>query len=433
MVAPWNKFSVRAALWYQGEANADQRISGNDQTQYYAACVLPAHTIVVSGGRRMGPNVCVVCFIRYYQAMIADWRERKAMGDFAFMTVQLPPSVDAITPLGTKQNTGRMQIRLAEAETAPHSGGLTDISGVAVALDCGGKSVWGWDHPPNKNEISRRLALQTVHAAYAQQGRIPGAILCPGGPDDTKWGSAKKACNDTSIWTGPVVLGATGSGLSTVHVSFDAFSAESMQLKDVKSTNPDGTTNNCTRCCAGNPPFEVSSDYTGTNTETATWTKVAAAKTTIAGASVALKMTSEQQTAGAVTGVRFAWSDFVDCVLINGDGLPAGPFVAKVGSADAPVKHEEQEVLAAPPPIPKSALSPPMGFNSWSARRSLAAIRSLPLTLRLWLRHPDYYHCNIDENTVKAVLDAIASNGMKEAGYEYVNIVRLPPANVDVH
>ena len=39
------------------------------------------------------------------------------------------------------------------------------------------------------------------------------------------------------------------------------------------------------------------------------------------------------------------------------------------------------------------------GFNSWN-----------------------FYHCNIDENTVKAVLDAIATNGMKEAGYEYVNI-----------
>lgn len=32
MVAPWNKFAVRAALWYQGEANADQNIPGNDQT-----------------------------------------------------------------------------------------------------------------------------------------------------------------------------------------------------------------------------------------------------------------------------------------------------------------------------------------------------------------------------------------------------------------
>ncbi len=37
MVSPWNSFAVRAALWYQGEANADQKIQGVDQTQYYSA------------------------------------------------------------------------------------------------------------------------------------------------------------------------------------------------------------------------------------------------------------------------------------------------------------------------------------------------------------------------------------------------------------
>ena len=116
-----------------------------------------------------------------YQSMIADWREKKGMGDFAFMTVQLPPSIDySKDPTSASAlSTGRMQIRLAEAEASPHSNGLTDISGVAVTLDCGGKSAWGSDHPPNKNEISRRLALQTVHAAFAQQGRISGAKVCP--------------------------------------------------------------------------------------------------------------------------------------------------------------------------------------------------------------------------------------------------------------
>ena len=105
MVKPWDKYAVRAALWYQGEANADQKIPGNDQTEYYAAM---------------------------YQAMIASWRELKGMGDFAFMTVQLPPSLPSTADPTKELGTGRMQIRLAEAEASPHSGGLTDISGPPI-------------------------------------------------------------------------------------------------------------------------------------------------------------------------------------------------------------------------------------------------------------------------------------------------------------
>ena len=77
----------------QGEANADQKIkdkSGKgeiDMTAYYAAM---------------------------YQAMIKDWRDRKGMGDFAFMTVQLPPSEPADTkrppaPPTSADPTGRMR------------------------------------------------------------------------------------------------------------------------------------------------------------------------------------------------------------------------------------------------------------------------------------------------------------------------------------
>jgi hypothetical protein len=32
------------------------------------------------------------------------------------------------------------------------------------------------------------------------------------------------------------------------------------------------------------------------------------------------------------------------------------------------------------------------------------------------------YHCNIDELIVKQVMNTFVSNGMKDAGYEYVNI-----------
>ncbi len=45
------------------------------------------------------------------------------------------------------------------------------------------------------------------------------------------------------------------------------------------------------------------------------------------------------------------------------------------------------------------ALTPPMGWNSWNK-----------------------FACNVDENLVKQVADAMVSTGMKAAGYEYINI-----------
>ena len=91
------------------------------------------------------------------------------------------------------------------------------------------------------------------------------------------------------------------------------------------------------------------------------------AQTTVAGSTVSLKMSGEAQAAGTVTGVRYAWSDFVDCVLVNSDGLPAGPFVEKIAAAEpAPAlaaQTDGQKVVVEappPPPIPASALSPPM-------------------------------------------------------------------------
>ena len=102
---------------------------------------------------------------------MASWRERKGMGDFAFLNVQLPPSTAAQS---ITKPTGRQSIRAAAARAVSRSGGLTDISGMAVCVDLGGASAWGVDHPINKDEISRRLALQLVHVAYAkQQDQMP--------------------------------------------------------------------------------------------------------------------------------------------------------------------------------------------------------------------------------------------------------------------
>jgi hypothetical protein len=64
MVSPFNSMAVRAALWYQGEANADQ-IDPVSKIDYYTA---------------------------YLGTMIETWREVKGMGDFSFFVVTLPPS-----------------------------------------------------------------------------------------------------------------------------------------------------------------------------------------------------------------------------------------------------------------------------------------------------------------------------------------------------
>jgi hypothetical protein len=354
MVAPFNKMAVRAALWYQGEANADQKLTnaskakGGSLTQYYSA---------------------------YLQEMIASWRDLKGMGDFAFMTMQLPPSCVSGTSSAKQMTTGRMEVRIAEQESAAHSGGRTDISGAAVTIDLGGKSAWGADHPPNKNEMSRRLALQTVHAAYAAQGRIGS-------------GTAEE-----SLWTGPILSsitkGTTADAVGEVLLSFTNWSATGLTLHDVHAKNIDGTDNSCKLCCAGAAPFEV---QVGKN-----WVMVSMANTLVdaATSTVTLKGAS-----GDVTAVRYAWRDYVECTLINNDSLPLSPFVENIVASAALVTT----TAAASAPAVRiigagKQMTPPMGFNSWN-----------------------FYHCNIDEITVRGVIDAIASNGMKEAGYEFVNI-----------
>ena len=324
-----------------------------------------------------------------YQSLIRDWRQRKGTGDFAFGTIQLPPSVPSTTPLPAQMDTGRMQIRLAEAEARSHRFGFTDISEVAVTLDLGGKSSWGFDHPPNKNEMARRLALATAHAAYGLQ---------------------------EPAWTGPVLQTITASdGTLTIR-----FQDASLALRDVKAANPDGTRNDCVRCCAGQPPFEVTVDANilGKNAE---WTRIDLASTTLDGNTVVLHV--GENMAPNITGVRYAWSDFVDCVLENSEGLVASPFVQPVNAAtmhekrtigretalQATTRQEVEQGFSLPPP------PPPMGFNTWN-----------------------FYHCNADENIVKAIADAVVENKMKDAGYRYINIddcwqvERLPNGTIQV-
>ncbi len=70
-----------------------------------------------------------------------------------------------------------------------------------------------------------------------------------------------------------------------------------------------------------------------------------------------------------------------------------------LGLAAAPFAASAHENLGLDTPKPKIAMTPPMGWNSWNK-----------------------FQCNIDEGKVRAVADAMASSGMKDAGYQYVVI-----------
>lgn len=68
-------------------------------------------------------------------------------------------------------------------------------------------------------------------------------------------------------------------------------------------------------------------------------------------------------------------------------------FCATVSPANAQNKE--------PQPLPSNglALTPPMGWNSWNK-----------------------FACNVSEDLIKSMADAMASNGMKDAGYQYIVI-----------
>lgn len=96
---------------------------------------------------------------------------------------------------------------------------------------------------------------------------------------------------------------------------------------------------------------------------------------------------AESQLGGAApTSVRYAYANYPQCALYNKHGLPAGPFVTALPSADSPSQQtssqrsegREAVVAAAAPTGPVT--TPPMGLNSWNA-----------------------FHCNVDERKMRAM------------------------------
>lgn len=124
MIAALTPYTIKGAIWYQGESNAA------DPQRY----------------RRLLP------------AMITSWRKAWNQPDFPFYIVQLAnylaPSAD---PVNSQWADLRDSQRLT-AETLPHTG-------MAVAIDIGEeKSI----HPTNKQDVGIRLALAAEAKTYGK-------------------------------------------------------------------------------------------------------------------------------------------------------------------------------------------------------------------------------------------------------------------------
>lgn len=222
MIAPLGRIGLRGALWYQGESNT-----------YEAAR-----------------------YADLLRALRGDWRARFGAG-LPFLVVQLPGyGMPATAP----QESGWAELREAQRQVAAED----RDSGLAVTIDIGDR----YDvHPPNKQELGRRLARLARHVAYRED-------LAP---------------------SGPVARAALREGDAVV-VRFDGASDA---LVAYGAEHPIG--------------FELCGEQRGT---------CRYARAEIRGDRVIVHAPG----AGKIARLRYCWADSPVCTLFDGAGLPAGPF-----------------------------------------------------------------------------------------------------------
>lgn len=124
MIAPFTRYPIRGALWYQGESNASR----------------PAE------------------YQQLLPALIQDWRNQWDQPDLPFLYVQLPNFMEVnYTPAESQW----AQLRQAQLNALD-----LDRTAMAVAIDLG---EWNDIHPGNKKPIGERLALAARHIAYGEE------------------------------------------------------------------------------------------------------------------------------------------------------------------------------------------------------------------------------------------------------------------------
>lgn len=221
MVAPLAPYAVRGVLWYQGESNT------GDADRYQA----------------------------YLAGLMRDWR-RQFGAELPFLVVQLAGFGPAPT---TPQESGWAALR--EAQRAAVAADAN--AGLAVAIDIGDR----YDiHPPNKQEVARRLFRAARQVVF-------GETIAPSGPVPV---AARRSKNVVTI---------TFADIEDGLVVYAADAPVGFEICDAA------------RACR----------Y---------------AKARVDGDRVSLTLEKNERPAR----VRYCWADNPVCTLYDRAGLPAGPF-----------------------------------------------------------------------------------------------------------
>jgi sialate O-acetylesterase len=222
MIAPLGRYGLRGALWYQGESSTSE-------------------------GRR---------YADLLRSLRSDWRTRFDDG-LPMLVVQL--AAYGMPKSQPEEESGWAQLRESQRQVAAEDA----RTGLAVAIDIGER----YDvHPPNKQELGRRLARAARHVVYGEK-------LAPSGPVPQSAQRAGEAIAVAfeNVTDGLVAYGAEGP------IGFELCGA-----------------------AAGSCRY---------------------ADAEIRGDTVLLRANVAD-----VTRVRLGWADSPIVTLFDGAGLPAGPF-----------------------------------------------------------------------------------------------------------
>ena len=124
MIHPLVPFTIKGALWYQGESNRGE------------------------------PEA----YKKLFPAMVKDWRTRWGIGDFPFYYVQIAPYLygnnDAFQTVDNSAFIRETQLQCLD---------LIPNSGIAITMDIGDDECI---HPPQKKEVADRLLFNALNQTY---------------------------------------------------------------------------------------------------------------------------------------------------------------------------------------------------------------------------------------------------------------------------